>query len=68
VEVGLIPGLWDLTALRAEFDAEWALWERSLADLIPPNELSTVKAADREAIESGERFVFVPVFYALVQV
>jgi SAM-dependent methyltransferase len=68
VEVGLIPGLWDLAALRAEFDAEWALWEQSLADLIPPHQLAAVKAADRTAIESGERFVFVPVFYALVRV
>lgn len=68
VDVGLIPGLWDPVTLRAEFDAEWSLWERSLADLVPPGELARVRAVDWEAIESGERLVFMPVFYALVRV
>jgi SAM-dependent methyltransferase len=67
-EVGVIPGLWDLSTLRAEFDAEWALWERSLADLVPPDELAGIKAADWAGIESGERLVFMPVFCALVRV
>ena len=30
-DVGVIRGLWDLATLRAEFDAEWALWDWSLA-------------------------------------
>ena len=68
VELGLIPGLWDLPTLRAQFHAEWSLWERSLAGLIPPDELARVKEADREATEIGERMVFMPVFYALVRV
>ena len=68
VELGLIPGLWDLATLRAEFDAEWSLWERSLEDIVPPHELADVKAADLAAIEAGERLVFMPVFYALVRV
>ena len=67
-EVGLIPGLWDLGTLRAQFDAEWSLWERSLDGLVPPEELERVKAADLAAIETGERLVFMPVFYALVRV
>lgn len=68
VEVGLIPGLWDAAALRVEFDAEWALWERSLAEIVSLDELARAKVADLAAIESGERLVFVPVFYALVRV
>ena len=68
VEVGLIPGLWDLATLRTQFDAEWSLWERSLAGLIPPDELAQVKTADLVAIQTGERLVFMPVFYALVRV
>jgi SAM-dependent methyltransferase len=68
VDVGLIPGLWDPAALRAEFDAEWRLWERSLADLVPAGELARVKAADAAAIESGERLAFMPIFHALVRV
>jgi SAM-dependent methyltransferase len=68
VVVGLIPGLWDLSTLRSQFDAEWALWRRSLADLVPLHELERVRAADRAAIEAGERLVFMPVFYALIGV
>ncbi len=67
-DVGVMPGLWDLATLRAEFEAEWALWERSLAGLIAADELARVKAADLAAIEAGERLVFMPVFYALVRV
>jgi SAM-dependent methyltransferase len=68
VEVGLLPGLWDPAGQRAEFEAEWVLWERSLAGLIPADELARAKAIDLAAIESGERLVFVPIFYALVRV
>jgi len=66
-ELGLIPGLWDLATLRAQFDAEWSLWERSLEELVPPDELARIKAADLAAIQTGERLVFMPVFYALVR-
>ena len=68
VEGGIIPGLWDAATLRAEFDAEWALWSRSLAGLVADDELACVRAADRAAIEAGGRLVFVPTFYALVRV
>ncbi len=67
LEVGLIPGLWDVNTLRAEFDAEWALWQRTLAGLVPAEELGRVQAADRAAIEAGERLAFLPVFYALAR-
>jgi SAM-dependent methyltransferase len=67
-EIGVIPGLWDLATLRAEFDGEWALWERSLTGLIPAGELARIKAADWAAIEAGERLAFMPVFYALIRV
>jgi SAM-dependent methyltransferase len=67
-ELGLIPGLWDLATLRAQFDAEWSLWERSLTGLVPPDELARIRAADLAAIQAGERLVFMPVFYALIRV
>jgi len=66
-ELGVIPGLWDLATLRSEFDAEWSLWERTLQGTVPAEELARVKAADRAAIEGGERLVFMPVFYAYVR-
>jgi SAM-dependent methyltransferase len=68
VDVGIIAGLWDPGTLRAEFDAEWALWERSLAPFVPSAELARVKAADLAAIETGVRLVFMPIFYAFVEV
>jgi SAM-dependent methyltransferase len=68
IEVGLIAGLWDLADLRREFEGEWALWQRSLEERVAADELTRAKAAGRAAIESGERLIFVPVFFALVQV
>jgi len=68
VQVGLIPGLWDATTLRAEFEAEWSLWQRSLQGVVAADELARLKALDWQAIVSGERLAFVPVFYALVRV
>jgi SAM-dependent methyltransferase len=65
-DVGVIPGLWDPDTLRAESGREWGLWERSLAGVVPPGELARLRAADQAAIESGERLVFMPVFYALI--
>jgi SAM-dependent methyltransferase len=68
VDVGIIAGLWDPAILRAEFDGEWALWEPSLAPFVPSTELARAKAADLAAIETGERLVFMPTFYAFVEV
>ncbi len=67
VDVGVMPGVWDAARLRAEFEAEWALWQRTLEGRVPPAELARVQAADLAATESGERLVFLPVFYALVR-
>lgn len=67
-DVGLIAGLWDLAALRREFEAEWALWERTLRDQVPTDDLARARAAGRAAVEAGERMIFVPVFFAFVQI
>jgi SAM-dependent methyltransferase len=67
-EVGVISGLWDAPMLRTEFEAEWDLWERSLAELVAPEDLARTKAADLAAIERGERLAYLPVFYALARV
>ena len=68
VDVGVMPGLWNPVALRAEFHDEWALWERSLAGVVPSDELARLKAADWAAIEAGSRLAFIPTFFALVRV
>lgn len=67
LEAGVIPGLWDPATLRSEFDAEWSLWERTLAGRVSADKLAEVKASDWAATDMGERLVFMPVFYALAQ-
>ena len=63
--VGVIPSLWDKEALRAEFEAEWALMERTLAGMVSEDELRRYKQVDWQAIEDGQRLIFVPIFYAV---
>jgi SAM-dependent methyltransferase len=63
--VGVIPSLWDDEALRAEFEAEWALMERTLAGIVSEDELRRYKQADWQAIEGGQRLIFMPIFYAV---
>ena len=64
-DAGVIPSLWDQEALRAEFEAEWALMERTLVGMVDEDELRRCKQVDWQAIEDGRRLVFVPVFYAV---
>jgi len=63
--VGVIPSLWDDETLRAEFEAEWALMERTLVGMVIEDELRNYKQVDWQAIEDGQRLIFVPIFYAL---
>lgn len=67
-DAGVIPGLWDQATLAAEFEAEWALWERTLAGIVPADELADLKEVDRTAIKAGIRLAFMPTFYAMVRV
>jgi len=63
--VGVIPSLWDDEALRAEFEAEWVLMERTLVGLVSEDELKRYKQVDWQAIEDGQRLIFMPIFYAV---
>jgi SAM-dependent methyltransferase len=63
--VGVIPSLWDDEALRAEFEAEWGLMERTLAGMVSEDELKRYKQVDWQAIEDGQRLIFVPIFYGI---
>jgi len=64
-DVGVIPSLWDDEAMRAEFEAEWSLMERTLAGTVSEDELQHYKQVDWQAIEDGQRLIFVPIFYAM---
>jgi SAM-dependent methyltransferase len=63
--VGVIPSLWDREALRAEFEAEWALMERTLAGMVSEDEVRHYRQVDWQAIEDSQRLIFVPIFYAV---
>jgi len=65
--VGVIPSLWDNQTLRAEFEAEWTLMERTLVGVVSTGELKHYKRVDWQAIEDGQRLIFVPIFYAVAQ-
>ena len=64
--VGVMAGRWELPASPgSEFEAEWAMRERDLADLLPVKELHRLRDVDRGALAAGRRTLFVPTFYAL---
>ncbi|MBN1810800.1 MAG: methyltransferase domain-containing protein [Anaerolineae bacterium] len=64
--VGTMAGQWIIpTKPNTEFEAEWAMRERDLNDILPPEELRRLRAIDRQALEEGRRVLFVPTFYAL---
>lgn len=63
--VGTMAGQWTIPSTDSGFDAEWAMRERDLDDLLAPEELRRLRAIDHQALEEGRRMLFVPTFYAL---
>jgi SAM-dependent methyltransferase len=60
-EVGVSAGMWDSERLKEEFDEEW-MWRSKILGESPL--LEETRRKDWEAITSGERILFMPVFYA----
>ena len=64
--VGTMAGRWRAPSpVEAGFEAEWRMRQHDLSDLVPSQELDRLHTIDRQALESGERTLFVPTFYAL---
>ena len=64
--VGVMAGRWNLPASPdAGFEAEWAMREHDLSDLLSPEELRRLRSADYQALVEGRRTLFIPTFYAL---
>lgn len=64
--VGVMAGRWNLPGSPDDgFEAEWAMRERDLIGLVPPEELHQLRIVDRQALTDGHRILFVPTFYAL---
>ncbi|MCX7682734.1 MAG: methyltransferase domain-containing protein [Anaerolineae bacterium] len=67
VTLGVVGGQWELPSPAGageEFEAEWDVREPDLAALCPPDKLRRWRDLDRRALQSGQRVLFVPTFYA----
>jgi SAM-dependent methyltransferase len=63
---GVMAGRWDhATPSEDDFDAEWAMRQRDLDGLVPPENLRRWREIDHQALVEGRRVLFVPTFYAL---
>jgi len=66
-EVGCMSAPWTSDAIRESLDGEWATLRRVTRDFVSEDERRAVRAQEEAAITRGERFVFMPVFYAVVK-
>lgn len=66
-EVGCMSAPWTSDAIRESLDGEWATLRRVTRDFVSEDERRAVRAQEEAAIARGERFVFMPVFYAVVK-
>jgi ubiquinone/menaquinone biosynthesis C-methylase UbiE len=64
-EIGVIASLWDQDQMTAEFEEEWQLIERSIGDKSGVEMLERYKKLEKQALETGERLMFMPIFYAI---
>ncbi|MDH7488106.1 MAG: methyltransferase domain-containing protein [Anaerolineae bacterium] len=67
-EVGCLSAPWTAEAIRDSLDGEWAMLTRITREFVGENERRAVRAREEVAIARGERFVFMPVFYAAARV
>jgi ubiquinone/menaquinone biosynthesis C-methylase UbiE len=65
VEAGVLGGQWRLTADTTEFESEWSLLRQDLSNSAGDKRLQELYQADLRAWQSGERILYVPVFYAM---
>ncbi len=64
VEVGVHPGVWDITKLRQEYEDEWRYIE-STATTASDDQMRRLREAWREALSARTLFQYNPIFYAL---
>ncbi len=63
-EVGCLSTPWTSDAIRDSLEGEWATLSRITREFVGEDERRAVRAREEAAIARGERFVFMPVFYA----
>jgi ubiquinone/menaquinone biosynthesis C-methylase UbiE len=64
VESGVLGAQWGQPASRDDMELEWQVLRSDLAEVVPAEELEAMEEFDRQAIQAGERVLFVPTFYA----
>lgn len=63
-EMGCMSAPWTSDAVRESLEGEWATLNRITRDFVSEDERRAVREQEEAAIARGERFVFMPVFYA----
>jgi hypothetical protein len=64
-EIGVIASLWNQEQMTVELDEEWQLIERSIGDESEVETLERYKNLEKQALQTGERLMFMPIFYAI---
>lgn len=64
VESGVLGAQWSQAASREDLEMEWQVLRNDLAEAVPREELEALEQLDRQAVQTGERVLFVPTFYA----
>ncbi|MCK5414192.1 MAG: hypothetical protein KAJ35_02290, partial [Thermoplasmata archaeon] len=63
-DVGIHPGVWDVSRLRQEFPDEWSYVSRAAPEA-DPDRMGQMREAWERALEMGTLLSFNPIFYAL---
>jgi SAM-dependent methyltransferase len=63
-EVGCMSAPWPPDAIRESLEGEWATLERITRGFVSGAERRAVREREETAIQRGERFAYMPVFYA----
>ena len=65
VETGVLGGEWHHPLPAKERESEWATLQADLGGQVPSDRLEELRAVEQAAVESGERVLYVPTFYAI---
>jgi ubiquinone/menaquinone biosynthesis C-methylase UbiE len=64
VESGVLGAQWSQAPAAEDMGMEWQVMRNDLSESVSPEELDALERLDRQAIQAGERVLFVPTFYA----
>ena len=68
IHSGIISAEWGQVFNLSDFELEWAVLHKDLANKLSSKELDCYYRIDLDATQKGQRVLFVPIFYAFGQV